>query len=171
MDTDNKGNIPVKANKESTKNSWPSLHHPIEEMERAVDRFFGRSRPSIWHWDDIPLIESFFEAKGQRLPTIDVVDRDTDILVRAEIPGVDKKDINVSLTDNLLTIKGQSSSEEKEEKGDYHWHEISSSSFARSVTLPGTVDASKTFANLKDGVLEITLPKAETSKRRNIEVM
>ncbi len=170
MGTDNKGNVPVTTNKDVAKDSWPALHHPIAEMERAVDRFFGRGRPSMWRWDDIPLIDSFFEAKGQRIPTIDVVDRDADILVRAEVPGVDKKDIDVSLTDNLLTIKGQSSSEKKEEKGDYRWHEISSSSFARSVILPGTVDASKTSANLKDGVLEITLPKAEASKRRSINV-
>lgn len=90
-----------------------------------------------------------------RLPSLDVVDRDADILVRAEIPDIDKKDINISITDNLLTIKWQSRHEEKE-RGDYHRHEISSSSFARSVSLSSAVDFSKTVANLKDGVLEIT---------------
>jgi HSP20 family protein len=93
------------------------------------------------------------------------------VLVRAEIPGIEKKDINISLTDNLLTIKGESKKEEKEEKGDYYRREISSSSFARSVTVPASVDVSKAVANLKDGVLEIKLPKAESSKRRNIMVM
>ena len=171
MDTDNKANVSETTSKDVTKDTWPALRHPITEMERAVDRFFGRNRSSMWRWDDLPLVESFFEGKGQRIPTIDVIDRDTDILVRAEIPGVEKKDINVSLNDNLLTIKGQSSTEKKEEKGDYHWHEISSSSFARSVNLPGTVDVTKTSASLKDGVLEITLPKDETSKKCNIEVM
>ncbi|MGZ8983592.1 MAG: Hsp20/alpha crystallin family protein [Methylotenera sp.] len=85
-------------------------------------------------------------------------------------PGIDKKDINISLTDNLLTIKGQTSSEKKEEKGDYYRHEISKSSFARSVSMPGAVDSSKTVASLKDGILEITLPKLESSKRRTITV-
>jgi HSP20 family protein len=105
-----------------------------------------------------------------RLPSLDVVDRDNEILVRAEIPGIDKKDLDISLTDNLLTIKGQSSSEKKEEKGDYHRQEISRSSFSRSVMLPGAVDASKASSTLKDGVLELTLPKMETSKRRSIKV-
>lgn len=151
------------------------IKHPIAEMERVFDRFFGRGFPSLWHGRDFPVMDSLFgdsllEFKGQRLPNIDVVDRDNEILVRAEVPGVDKKDLTISLTDNLLTIKGENKTEKKEEKGDYHRREISSSAFARSFTLPGSVDSTKAAASLKDGVLEITLPKAESSKKRNIEV-
>ncbi len=151
------------------------IKHPITEMERAFDRFFGRGFPSFWHGRDFPVMDSLFgdslfEFSGQRLPNIDVVDRDNEILVRAEVPGVEKKDLSISLTDNLLTIKGESKTEKKEEKGDYHRREISSSTFARSFTLPGSVDSAKAQAALKDGVLEITLPKAESSKKRNIEV-
>lgn len=168
MDTDNKGNIPVTTGKkEMAKTFWPALQHPVAEMER----FFGRNWPSVRRWGDFTALDNLFEAEGLRMPSLDVVDRDNEVLVRAEIPGIEKKDINVSLTDNLLTIKGQSSKEEKEEKGDYYRHEISSSSFARSVTVPGTVDVSKTVANLKDGILEIKLPKVESSKKRNIAVM
>jgi HSP20 family protein len=169
MRTKNKTNIPITTGKEVAKTSWPDIH-PIADMERAFDRLFGRSWPSLWRRNDLSVLDNMFEQEGLRLPSLDVIDRDADILVRAEIPGIDKKDLNVSLTDNLLTIKGQSSSEKKEEKGDYHRHEISSSSFARSVTLPGAVDASKTAASLKDGILEITLPKVESSKRRNIAI-
>ncbi len=152
-----------------------TMTHPIAEMERAFDRFFGRGFPSLWRGRDFPIMDSLFgdsllEFNGQRLPNIDVVDRDADILVRAEVPGVDKKDLSISLTDNLLTIKGETKSEKKEEKGDYHRREISSSAFARTFTLPGTVDSGKAAASLKDGVLEIILPKAESSKKRNIEV-
>ena len=86
------------------------------------------------------------------------------------MPGIEKKDLDISLTDNLLIIKGQTSREKKVKKGDYYWRELSSSSFARSVTLPGAADSSKATANLKDGVLEITLPKMEGSKRRSISV-
>lgn len=168
MDTENKGSVQVTSNKPVAKTLWPA--HPIADMERTFDRFFGRSWPSSWHRNDVTLFDDVFESEGMRLPSLDVVDRDADIMVRAEIPGVDKKDLNISLTDNLLTIKGQSSSEKKEEKGDYHRHEISSSSFARSITLPGTVDPAKTVANLKDGVLEIKLPKVESSKRKTIDV-
>ena len=171
MDTDNKGNVPVKTEgKETAKSTWPALQHPIAEMERAFDRFFGRNWPSVRRWGDYTALDNLFEAEGLRMPSLDVVDRDNEVLVRAEIPGIEKKDISVSLADNVLSIKGQSRSEKKEEKGDYHRHEISSSSFARSITVPANVDASKTVANLKDGILEVTLPKLESSKKRNIAV-
>ncbi|MDD2933200.1 MAG: Hsp20/alpha crystallin family protein [Methylotenera sp.] len=169
MSTENKTSIPVNTGKEVAKTSWPDIH-PIADMERAFDRIFGGSWPSLWRRNDLSSFDNMFEQSGLRLPSLDVVDRDADILVRAEIPGIDKKDLNISLTDNLLTIKGESSSEKKEEKGDYYRHEISSASFARSVSLPSMVDASKTAASLKDGVLEITLPKVESSKRRSIPV-
>lgn len=170
MDTDNKGNIKVSDDKVEGKGAWPALHHPVAEMERVIDRFFGRGLPSLWRWEDLPLIDNLFEAKGLRLPTLDVIDRYADIMVRAEIPGVDKKDINVSVTDNVLTIKAQSSREKEEEKGDYYRREISSSSFARSVSLPGTVDVSKAAANLREGILEITLPMEAPSRKLNIPV-
>lgn len=161
MDTARKGNIPVTSNKsEAAKGHWPVLQHPIAELERAIDRLFGRNWP----------LDNLFQVEGLRTPSLDVVDRETEVLVRAEIPGIDKKDINVSLTDNVLTIKGQTSKEEKVEKGDYYRNEISSASFARSITVPANVDVGKTVANLKDGILEIKLPKSESSKRRNITV-
>jgi HSP20 family protein len=169
MDTETKGNIPVTTDKEVAKTSWSALK-PLTEMERAVERFFDRRWPSLLRWNDIPAEDNMFEFKGQRLPSLDVIDRDSEVLVRVEIPGIEKKDISVSLADNLLTIKGQTSKEIEEEKGDYYRHEISSSSFARSITVPGTVDSSKTVANLKDGILEIKLPKMESSKRRSIAV-
>jgi HSP20 family protein len=176
MDTDNKGNIPVKTNKKQapkneTNEAWPVLRHPILEMERAFDRLFGRSWPTVGYWNDVPVGGNLVEFESMRMPSLDEVDRDNEVLVRAEIPGIEKKDIYVSLTDNLLTIKGQSNKEEKEEKSDYYRHEISSSSFSRSVTVPANVDATKTVANLKDGVLEIKLPKVEAANRRNITVM
>lgn len=174
-------NIPISETTSTKEKNSPAqnvssvIRHPVAEMERAFDRFFGRGFPSLWHGRDFPVMDSLFgdsllEFKGQRMPNIDVVDRDNEILVRAEVPGVDKKDLTISLTDNLLTIKGESKSEKKEEKGDYHRREISSSAFARSFTLPGSVDSAKAEASLKDGVLEVKLPKAESSRKRNIEV-
>lgn len=139
-------------------------------MGRAFEQFFGRKWPSPWNWNHTPSVDNLFEFEGQRLPSLDVIDRDAEVLIRAEVSGIKKKDINVSISDNLLTIKGQSSSESREEQGDYYRHEISSSSFARSVSLPGNVDESKVVANLKNGILEITLAKSESSKRRTIEV-
>lgn len=168
MDTETKGNVPVKTSgKEVAKTSWPSLH-PIADMERAFDQFFGRRWPSLW--SDTPAVDTLFEFEGLRLPSLDVIDRDNEVVIRAEIPGIDKKDINLSLADGVLTIKGQTSNESKEEKGDYYRHDISSSSFARSVAVPSTVDGSNVVANIKDGILEVKLPKTATSKRQNIAV-
>jgi len=169
MDTENKGNIPVTTNKDAGKSSWSAMGQ-IQDMERAFDKFLNRKFPSLWHWNETPTVDTLFEFEGHRLPSLDVVDRDNEVLVRAEIPGIDKKDLNISLADNILTIKGQTKSESKEEKGDYYRHEISSSSFARSVSVPGSLDVSKTVVSLKDGILEVTLPKVESSKRRNIAV-
>jgi HSP20 family protein len=172
MDTQTKGNVPVTASKKSTaakKQSWPSLK-PIIDMEKAVERFFDRRWPSLVSWNDLPAEDTLFEFEGLRLPTLDVIDRDNEVLIRAEIPGIEKKDIHISLADNLLTIKGQTKKETEVEKGDYYKHEISNSSFARSVTVPSNVDESKVVANLKDGILEVKLPKIESSKRRSIKV-
>ncbi len=172
MDTQNKGNIPVTTSKKDfpvTKVSWPTLK-PILDMEKAFERFFERRWPSFMHWSELPGADTLFEFDGLRLPTLDLIDRDAEVLVRAEIPGIDKKDIHISLADNILTIKGHTNKETEVEKGDYYKHEISSSSYARSVNVPSNVDETKVVANLKDGILEIKLPKTASSKRQSIKV-
>lgn len=168
MDTEAKGNVPVTSSKAVVTSR--GVIHPIAEMERAIDRLFGRGFPSLWQRNNFAMFDDMHDLEGLRLPSLDVIDREADVLVRAEIPGIDKKDIDISITDNLLTIKGHSKHEKKDKKGDYHRHEISSAAFSRTFTLPGEVDSTKTVANLKDGVLEITLPKLEASKRHSIAV-
>lgn len=168
MDTQTKENIPVTTSgTKVAKPTWTSLH-PLMSMERAFDRFFGRTLPSLW--SETPAVDTLFEFDGLRMPSLDLIDRDNEILVRAEIPGIQKENIAVSLADNVLTIKGESSSERSEEKGDYYRHEISSSSFARSVSIPSDVNESKVNASLKDGILEVTLPKSDSSKRKTIKI-
>lgn len=137
----------------------------FDEMERLFESFFptGWMRPFRWERP------SFGELEEWR-PAVDVVDRDDEIMVRAEIPGVDKDDLEVSMTDNTVTIKGTTRREHKEEKGDYYRRETSRGSFVRTVMLPGEVNAEKTEATYKDGMLTLTLPKAEASKRRRIKI-
>ena len=86
------------------------------------------------------------------------------------MPGVNKEDVHVTITGNRMTIKGETRHEEKEEKGDYYRCEISRGSFSRSVTLPVDVDDTKAKAEIKDGMLEITLPKIEEAKKRDIKI-
>lgn len=145
----------------------------FEEMDRLFDRWFEnfipggllRSRRSEWpSWGELT---APFEA---RMPKVDVIDRDEEVMVRAEIPGVDKNDLDVTVADNVVTIKAESKQEKKEEKGDYYRCEISRGAFARTIALPHNVDASGAKAKFKDGVLELTLPKTEKTKRRSIKV-
>lgn len=141
---------------------------PFEEMDRMFDSFFGRgwTRPWRMEWPSFPEMK----AMEGKLVKMDVVDREADVLVRAEMPGVEKKDIDVSVTDNTVTVKGSTHHEEKEEKGDYYRREISSGSFSRTVMLPAEVDGSKAKADFKDGILELVLPKIEKSKRHSVRV-
>lgn len=104
------------------------------------------------------------------MPKVDVIDRDDEVVVRAEIPGVAKDDLDISVTDNTVTIKGETKRESKEEKGDYYRCEISRGTFARTLPLPANVDSDSAKAKFEDGVLELTIPKVEKAKRRTIKV-
>ena len=140
---------------------------PFEEMDQLLESFFPRSwvHPLRREWPN------FNEARSAvRAPRIDVINRDEDILVRAEVPGVNKDDLDISLTENTITIQGSSDRQEKEEKGNYYRCEISRGTFSRSVVLPSDVDEEKVKAVFKDGMLEVTLPKVEKSKRRSIQI-
>jgi len=105
-----------------------------------------------------------------KVPKVDVIDREGEVVVKAEIPGVEKKDIDISVGEDAVTIKGEIRHEEKEEKGDYYRCEISRGAFSRTVALPAAVDGAKAKANFKDGVLELTLPKVEKAKRHTIKL-
>ena len=146
---------------------------PLEEMERMMQRMFQGFAPRSWgfplRWER-PLWGELAAPFEGKVPTVDVVDREDDVVVRAELPGVEKKDLDVTMSDNTVTIKGSVKHEEKEEKGDYYRREISEGSYARTVTLPAEIDSSKAKAHFKDGLLELTLPKVEKSKRRSITV-
>jgi HSP20 family protein len=140
----------------------------FEDMERMFEGF----RPGGWlrHWrHEFPHWEGLMPFEG-RAPKVDVIDRDEEVVIHAELPGVDKDDLDVSLTGNTVTIKGTSAHEEKEEKGDYYRREMSRGEFSRTVSLPCEVDDSKAKATFKDGVMELVLPKVEPTKRRSIKV-
>ena len=108
-----------------------------------------------------------FEGKN---PRVDVIDHDNSVVVKAELPGVEKKDLDVTMSDNTVTIKGEVSHEREVTKGDYYRREMSSGLFSRTITLPAEVDGAKAEATYKDGVLELTLPKVAKSKRRKVAV-
>lgn len=132
-----------------------------------LDRFFSDFKPFNWlksrEWPSFPDFES-------KVPKVDILDKDGNIVVKAETPGVDKKDIDVSVSENSVTIKGSTRTETKEEKDNYIHSEIRRGSFFRSIPLPCKVDADKASATFTDGILELTLPKSEEAKRTKLEI-
>lgn len=159
-----------KASKQDIQKAPPAhVLSPFEEM----DRFFETQFPSSWmrsfHWPRPSWGELSAPFEG-KTPKVDVIDRENEVVVKAELPGVDKKDLDVSVTRNSVTIKGSTSHEEKEEKGDYYRCEMSRGSYSRTLPLPAEVDEDKAKADYKDGILELTLPKVEKAKRKTIKV-
>lgn len=149
---------------------FKSFEARFEDMERFMERMMGSFLPSRWmrpferEWPAWP------EMAELRAPAVDLVDRENEILVRAELPGINKDDISISLTADSITIEAHSKKEEEEEKGAYRRREISSSSFSRSLWLPAEVDSDAAKATFKDGVLEVTLPKTAAAKRKQVPV-
>jgi HSP20 family protein len=148
----------------------------LEEMELVFDRMerlFGGLMPRNWlrarrEWPSWQELTAPFEGW---LPRVDVIEHDQEVVVRAELPGVDKKDLDVSVTEDQLTIKGSTYREEKEEKGNYYRTEISHGVFARTLSLPAEIESANAKATFKDGILKLILPKkAESSKRRAIKL-
>lgn len=141
--------------------------NPFEDIEQLFDRFFGGPRSSMLA--ESPLWGTLASASS-RPPRVDVIDQEKEILVRAEVPGIDRKDLNVSVNEHTVTIKGQNRHESEDQDGDYYRREIAQGAFTRTVALPGAVDADSASAKFSDGILELRLPKREESHRRRIEV-
>ena len=141
----------------------------LDEMDRSFEGLFHRGwlRPFRDLWPDLVRLEDTF---GVGFPRVDVLDRDEEVLVRAEVPGVEKKDLQVELSGQMLTIHGERRREEKEEKGEYFRSEISHGVFSRSLRLPEEVAADKTVAEFKDGILEVRLPKTHRTERRQVAI-
>ncbi|MDG4854625.1 MULTISPECIES: Hsp20/alpha crystallin family protein [unclassified Mesorhizobium] len=140
--------------------------NPVFSLQRDVNRIFE----DFWRRFDQP-----FGALGRREvggPRTDIAETDSTLEVSVELPGIDRQDIDVSLTDNTLTIKGEKKSEREESKKGYHLSERSYGSFYRSIPLPYVVDTDKANAEFKNGVLTVTLPKTQEalSRVKKIEV-
>lgn len=141
----------------------------FNDLEKMFENFSPRGwlRPFHWDW---PFTDEMQKTLATAIPDVDVIERDGEIIVKATMPGVEKKDIDVSITRDRVTIKGKTHHEEKEEKGDYYRSEIRKGSYMRTLSLPAYVDENKSKAKYKDGVLELTLHKLEESHRKNIKV-
>ncbi|HKI61053.1 MAG TPA: Hsp20/alpha crystallin family protein [Mariprofundaceae bacterium] len=107
---------------------------------------------------------------GTWLPPVDIKETDDALLVHAEVPGIDKKDVKVDVHDGVLTISGERQYQKDVKEKNMHRSERAYGRFSRSFSLPFTVDADNVDATMKDGVLEVRLPKSESAKPRSIEI-
>lgn len=169
MATETKHDVTVRKGTEIQKAAPRRMVTPFEEMDRLFERVFPRGWLRPWTWE-APLLNEFAEPFEIRMPRMDVLDGEDNVVIRAEVPGVDKKDLEVSVNDTSVAIKGKVMREAKEEKGDYCRCEIGSGEFSRTVGLPCAVDASKASAHVKDGMLELTLPKVEKARRQTVKI-
>jgi len=127
------------------------------EMDRLWDRFFSE-RPAL------DMLEKGWE------PTMDITETKSDLIVKAELPGIDPKEIDISLTGDTLTIKGEKQQEKEEKEENYYRIERSYGIFSRTIKLPMSVQNDKIKASYQHGVLKITLPKSEEAKQKQIKI-
>jgi HSP20 family protein len=125
-------------------------------MDRGVFEFYG---PTVWR-----------NAETTLAFPVDLSETDGHVVVKAALPGIQPEDVDISVSDGVLTIKGETKSEEKSESENYHRREIRHGAFSRSITLPANVNDAKAEAEFQDGVLTVTLPKAEEARPKQIKV-
>lgn len=134
----------------------------MEALQRDMDRIFDYMAGEGMR--GMPLPQMF--AREQVMPFIDEVEDDKAFHVSIELPGMDKKDVDITLTGRQLTIRGEKKREEKRESEDFYLRERSFGSFRRTLDLPGDVDETKIEAAFKDGVLKIELPKTKEAQEK-----
>jgi HSP20 family protein len=144
--------------------TWKSFRELVpfdfERMRREMDRL----------WD------SFFEStrrtqeESEYLPALDVCETKDQIMVKAEVPGMEPKDLDITLSDGVLILKGEKKHEGEEKGASCHLTERSYGTFSRSIQLPASVQSDKINASYKNGVLQILLPKSEEAKAREIKI-
>jgi HSP20 family protein len=132
----------------------------IRLMQKEMDRWFGRL---LGEGETI-------EPAGLWMPAVESYTKDGHLVIKAELPGVDPKDLDVTLTERELVIKGERKAEKEEKKKDYAFREISYGSFERRFSLPEGVKPEDLKAKFADGILEITVPVPEIAKAKKIEI-
>ncbi len=121
-------------------------------------------------FNDFPFDRTLPETRESWMPAVDILEKDGNLILRAELPGISEKEIDLKLEGNTLTLKGERKMENEDKKSNYHRIESFYGSFTRSFRLPDTVDLGKINAEYKNGVLTIALPQKPEVKPREIPV-
>jgi HSP20 family protein len=135
----------------------------FDEFDHFFDDFLSRRWPRLRDW-------SFPVEFEKGMPKVDILDHDKEIEVQAALPGVNKEDLEVTVTDQSINIRATTKKEEKKEDKRYFRREIMRGEFQRTLALPENVDSNNAKASFKDGMLKVTIPKTEKTKRKSIEI-
>jgi HSP20 family protein len=135
-----------------------SLQRRMEELFNGLSERFSGARPrGVWGGEEwMPAIESHVDNGN--------------LIVKVDLPGIDPKEVSISVTGNQLTIEGERKREEKKEEKDYSYREVAYGKFSRTLTLPEGVDADKVKATYKNGVLEVSLPAPKQLAAKKIQI-
>ena len=150
--------------------------HAVRPFTHSMEEFFGNHFPRHW-------MEGFFEPEVRRwpfwgdveqtfdvFPKVDIVDRDEALIVRAEMPGIRKEDLDITLTGDRLTLEARREFKEEEKKEDFYRHEMAYGRLYRAIHLPVEIKVDDVKAELAEGILEIYLPKVEATEPLKVEV-
>jgi HSP20 family protein len=169
------GKVPVKSGEKAVERA-PSteIWQPFQNLRQEIDRLFEDFGAGFWRF---PTRRSLFEtepfwrrtALSATAPAVDVVEKETAYEITAELPGMDEKNIDVTVADDMLTIQGEKREEKEEKKKDYYLSERRFGSFERSFRLPEGVESDKVEASFKKGVLTVILPKTPEAQKKSKE--
>ena len=134
----------------------------LKSLQDEMNRLFMTSVPRGFGQEDL--------ASGGWSPSVDIFENEGEIVLEAELPGMNREDFEVSIENNVITLKGERHFEKHDEGDNYHRVERAYGSFTRSFSLPRTVSAEGTSADFKNGILRVSLPKKEEARARKIEV-
>jgi len=165
-------NITSNKEEESKKSTEVMPHSPagglfsFDEFDDFFDTFLTRKWPRLADWN------SPMEVFEKSFPKVDIIEHDKEIEVQAALPGVNKEDLDISIHNQLLTIKAsqKTEKEEKKDEGRFFRREISRGEFQRTVALPDSVENENVTANFENGILKVIIPKCEKSQRKSIEI-
>ena len=166
MTTENTG-LMAKDTQENTPSSplkWVAPWQAVEEWLEDMESRWMLPRGAGLHYP------RFLQDRLPRAPRVDVIDRAEEICVRAELPGIKKEDLAITVQDNCLTLEARKVEEDQKEEGAYHRHEMLQTHFRRALLLPAPVDAENAKASFKEGIVEVILPKQAGYKATRIAI-
>lgn len=140
--------------------------HPFYSLQREMNSLFD----NFFHGVDVAPRGFAASGKGMFTPSIDVKENEKEFIIKAELPGVEEKDIDVTVTNDSVTIKGEKKEEKEDKDKNYYYMERSYGSFSRVIPLKAEIESNKAEARFKNGILDIKIPKNQSAKAKGTKV-